>query len=551
MAGSFVLENNFTYTDTYGAYNGMFTRRVVSCYGRSYVGLSRVLVEYDPDADTWTEYSTPGTDYGVNWVGEIGGVLYVGLIDRNPWWTWPGRAYLYQFGPDGTWTLIYTWADAGAPPVDRRMWAMRGITFGTNIYIATWYADQAVDNKIWQFNGTNMTIVKDGIPNAGAVQIGWVPYHIAVWDNRVWTGWWKQNDAVNNHRLIHSADGAAWTEEDITDGVDYLIPYAIEGHRAHLYVAGTTNAGPRSLWRRDGFENFTEEVALPAATFTSMYSALDLLWIGNAFSARAYYYDHITDALNHKSLPADTNSITYGLVQLDGPNNDHKLVAFTTTSPGAPRYRAYRLDNAEDWSLCAMGTRGKGKSLDVSKEDGSRVHIAMMTSGSAPLALMVPAELNSIEKLYPSLAAASSGSVFGIVSEYQNHDEILFFGKIDGAPIQRTQNTYEFGSSGSNFIAQTCRNVLVAANASGSPLALTSGAEVWESTVFNRWHKQGNLSFDPLGADRYPGHFLCMGRYGTSGSPTVEMSWDFGVSREQRDTYLPSGAFVSDMEILK
>lgn len=547
MAGSFVLENNFTYTDAYGAYHGMFTRHVVSCYGRSFIGLSRVLVEYDPDADTWTEYNTPGADYGVNWVGEINGVLYVGLIDRNPWWTWPGRAYLYRFDPDGTWTLVYTWADAGAPPVDRRMWAMKGITFGTNIYIATWYADKDVDNKIWQFDGTNMTIVKDGITNGVFPQAGWIPLHITVWDDRVWTGWWKRYDVVNNHRLIHSADGAAWTEEDIADGVEYLIPYAVEGHRAHLYVAGTTTAGAESLWRRDGFENFTEEVALPAATFTSMYSALDLLWIGNAFSARAYYYDHITDALNHKGLPANTNSTTYGLVQLDGPNNNHKLVAFTTTSPGAPRYRAYRLDDAEDWSLC-LTARSKANSLDVSKEDGSRVHVACRRGVGDPLAIMVSSDLDRIEQLYPSSAASSSGVPYGIVSEHGDHGQILFFGWIDGSAIQRTINTYEFQSSGSPFF-QGCMNVLVAANASGSPLAFLFNREVWESDYFDEWHKQGNLLFRPLGGDRYPGPFYSMGSYDTSGSPMVEMSWDFGVSREQRDTYLPSGVFVSDMKI--
>lgn len=204
-----------------------------------------------------------------------------------------------------------------------------------------------------------------------------------------------------------------------------------------------------------------------------------------------------------------------------------------------------------DWEICWLIGRGRtANCLDVDTEDASLVRVGAHSGsgfGSLPTAFEITSDLDHCHAVYEG----SSGSVMGIQTEYGDKQHVYFYGFIDGSPIQRAQDGLAFSSSGSEFISQMCRNVLVAANASGSPIALTSGAEVWESAVFNRWHKHGNLSFDPLGADRYPGHFLCMGRYETSGSPTVEMSWDFGVSREQRDTYLPSGVFVSDMAIVK
>jgi len=202
-----------------------------------------------------------------------------------------------------------------------------------------------------------------------------------------------------------------------------------------------------------------------------------------------------------------------------------------------------------DWEICWLFGRGRtADCLDVDTQDASLVRIgAHSGSGFLPTAFEITSDLDHCHAVYEG----SSGSVMGIQTEYGDKQHVYFYGWIDGSPIRRALDGVTFSSSGSEFISQVCRNVLVAVNASGSPIALTSAAEVWESVVFNQWHKHGDLSFDPLGADRHPGYFLCMGRYETSGSPIVEMSWDFGVSREQRDMYLPSGAFVSDMAILK
>ena len=227
-----------------------------------------------------------------------------------------------------------------------------------------------------------------------------------------------------------------------------------------------------------------------------------------------------------------------GMVQLCENPYDGALYCGAITS-------LYKREPDEEWAI-AIPSRIAGRALDVSKEDGTRVHIAGLNASSKPLAVLVPSSMDGVA----TLDEGTSGSPMGIVSEWDDHDDVYFYGTIDGAPIRRSTSGSEFANAGSEFSGQICRNVLVHEQAAGSPMALTSDGEAWKSDdrAIN-WHKQGDIGFDPLGADREPQAVIWSGRFDISGSAIMKRSPDTGENFETRDGGLPAGNYVSDVAI--
>jgi len=205
----------------------------------------------------------------------------------------------------------------------------------------------------------------------------------------------------------------------------------------------------------------------------------------------------------------------------------------------------YKREPDEEFAI-SIPSKVAGRALDVSKEDGTRIHIAGLNASSNPLAIMVPSSMDAIT----TLDEGTSGSPMGIVSEWDDHDDVYFYGTIDGSPIRRSTSGSTFANAGSEFSGQICRNVLVHELAAGSPVALTSDGEAWESDDRAvSFHKQGDIGFDPLGADREPEDTIWTGRFGISGSAVMKLSEDTGQSFSKRDTNLPTTNYVSDVVI--
>ena len=275
---------------------------------------------------------------------------------------------------------------------------------------------------------------------------------------------------------------------------------------------------------------------------------------GQCFNSGHYFYGNMFVGGGDHTL--DYNARTYkknGSWDYDGGGSGHLTCGWQVMAEhhrdgllyAAGGSRLYRRSDENIYWL-TFPKPALGKKLDVSREDGSRVHIAGMLSSGSPLGMVVPRSLDNVGVFYDG----SSGSPYGVVSEHDDHDDIYLFGTIDGSPIQRISSGSPMGGVGSEFSGQICRNVLVHELAAGSPVALTSDGEAWESDDRGiSFHKQGDIGFDPLGADREPEDTIWTGRFGISGSAVMKLSEDTGQSFGKRDTNLPTTNYVSDVVI--
>lgn len=462
---------------------------MAECYGLYYQTQGLHLLEYNPNTDIWTQIAIPTAtnDQYINWAVNCNGFLYAGMVEKedplSEQWLIPK---IYRYYPGDGWTLVYDWT--GSRVLFLHGW--RAITFGTSIYIAMDRKGNINNGEIWRFSpGGSTSVVNNNIPPKD------IPQSCCIFNYQVWFGFFDDTNpaASRDHYVMYSDNGSSWNTDNL--GITKCA-YALSGYRDELYLA---SGGP-AIYKRYGDDDWRLIASIDCpgcAHIWSLYEAINYLWIGaGTVCLRTHYFDGsiIRDNL---TIPVSNWWVKcYGLVR---KGIDYKLMCFTEYYDDGD---VYRLDDAEDWSICLRGPYARA--LDVSQQDGTKIHIAAMGTADKPMAFAVPSTMNYVEQLYPNPSnITSTGIACGIISEFYDHDKVYFFGKIDGFPIQYAINDYVFSGIGIEFQSDICRNALRKKFQSNVIIAVTdNNGQAWQQNGGIGFNLVGQVGFDPLGAAR-------------------------------------------------